>query len=143
MFQGSSALSLDAKGRLQIPVKAREGLLASCAGQLTLTRHPDGCVLMFTRPDWESNHRPRIARWQQDARAWQRIFLGSAQDVDMDASGRILVPPELRDAVGLTKEVMLMGMAGHFEIWDAATLQAKEREAVAAGVPDSIANFSF
>ena len=77
------------------------------------------------------------------ARAWQRIFLGNACDVEMDSAGRILVSPELRSAVGLTRDVMLLGMGTHFEIWDAARLSDNEQEAVAGGMPDVLSNFSF
>jgi MraZ protein len=75
--------------------------------------------------------------------AWQRIFLGNACDVEMDSAGRILISPELRAAVGLTRDVMLLGMGSHFEIWDAAKLAENEQEAVAGGMPDVLSNFSF
>jgi MraZ protein len=77
------------------------------------------------------------------ARAWQRIFLGNASDVDMDGAGRILVTPELRNAVGLSRDVMLLGMGTHFEIWDAARLAEDEAQAIAGGMPDALSNFSF
>ncbi len=77
------------------------------------------------------------------ARAWQRIFLGNACDVDLDSAGRILVAPELRKAVGITRDVMLLGMGSHFEIWDATKLEESEAEAVATGMPDVLNNFSF
>ncbi len=127
---------------MTIPARHRDALSAQCEGLLTLTRHPDGCLLLFPRPVWES-HRARLAAMPIAARAWARIFLGNAVDVDMDATGRILVSPELRTAVSLNREVMLLGMGSHFEIWDTGTLAAKEREALAAGMPDAIANFNF
>lgn len=142
MFQGSSALLLDAKGRMTVPAKHRDALDAQCERRLTLTRHPDGCLLLFPRPVWES-HRERLAALPISARAWTRIFLGSACDVDMDGTGRILIAPELRSAASLSKEVMLLGMGNHFEVWDAGTLAAKEQAAIAAGMPESIANFNF
>ena len=142
MFQGSSALLLDAKGRMTIPTRHRDTLTAECEGLLTLTRHPDGCLLMFPRPVWQT-HRERLAAMPIGARAWTRIFLGNALDVDMDATGRILISPELRSAASLTREVMLLGMGSHFEIWDSAILAAREREAIAAGMPEAIANFNF
>jgi MraZ protein len=77
------------------------------------------------------------------ARAWQRIFLGNASDVEMDGTGRILVAPELRTAVGLQRDVMLLGMGSHFEIWDAAKLAENEAQAIAGGMPDALSNFSF
>ena len=142
MFQGASALNLDAKGRMAVPSKHRDALTIQCEGRLTLTKHPHGCLLLFPRPVRES-HREQIAAWPMSARAWQRIFLGNASDVELDSAGRILVAPELRTAVGLTREVMLLGMGSHFEIWDAAKLAESESQAVAAGMPEVLSNFSF
>ncbi len=127
---------------MTVPAKHRDVLLAQCEGQLTLTRHPHGCLLLFPRPVWET-HREQIAAWPMSARAWQRIFLGNACDVEFDSAGRILIAPELRDVVGLQRDVMLLGMGSHFEIWDAQKLAADEAAAVAQGMPDSLANFSF
>jgi MraZ protein len=142
VFQGASALNLDAKGRMSIPAKHRDALTLLCEGRVTLTRHPHGCLLFFPRPTWES-HREQIAAWPMSARAWQRIFLGNASDVEMDSAGRILIAPELRSAVGLQRDVMLLGMGSHFEIWDAALLAENEAQAVAGGMPDVLSNFSF
>lgn len=142
MFQGASAINLDAKGRISIPAKHRDALSQQCEGRMTLTKHPHGCLLFFPRPVWEQ-HREQIAAWPMSARAWQRIFLGNACDVELDSAGRVLISPELRAAVGLEKEVMMLGMGTHFEIWDAAKLAADEALAVAGGMPDALANFSF
>ncbi|HYD95414.1 MAG TPA: division/cell wall cluster transcriptional repressor MraZ [Noviherbaspirillum sp.] len=142
MFQGASALSLDAKGRMTIPARHRDALSLQCEGRITLTRHPHGCLLLFPRPVWE-NHREQIASWPMSARAWQRIFLGNASDVEMDTAGRILIAPELRSAVAMTRDVMLLGMGSHFEIWDAEKLAQDEAQAVANGMPDVLSNFSF
>ena len=142
MFQGASALNLDAKGRMTIPAKHRDALSVQCEGRVTLTKHPHGCLLFFPRPVWES-HREQIAAWPMSARAWQRIFLGNACDVDMDTAGRILISPELRSAVGLTRDVMLLGMGSHFEIWDAEKLAESESQAIANGMPDVLSDFSF
>ena len=109
MFQGASAINLDAKGRMSIPAKHRDALTLQCEGRVTLTRHPHGCILLFPRPVWEE-HRKQIAAWPMSARAWQRIFLGNAVDVELDSAGRVLISPELRAAVGLDKEVMMLGM---------------------------------
>ena len=127
---------------MSIPAKHRDALALQCEGRLTLTRHPHGCLLFFPRPVWET-HRDQIAAWPMSARAWQRIFLGNACDVEMDSAGRVLISPELRAAIGLEKEVMMLGMGSHFEIWDAAKLAADEASAVAGGMPDVLSNFSF
>ena len=142
MFQGASALTLDAKGRMSVPSRYREALQGEAQGRVTLTKHPDGCLLLFPRPEWEI-FRTKIAALPMDAHWRRRIFLGNASDVDLDSAGRILVSPELRMAAGLEKEIMLLGMGSHFELWDAQTYAAKEQAAMAQGMPDALKNFTF
>jgi MraZ protein len=141
VFQGSSALTLDAKGRVSIPTRHRDALVAQADGRLTLTRHPDGCLLIYPRPEWEMK-RAQIAAFPINARALQRLLLGNAQDVELDATGRILVAPELRSAAGMTRDVMLLGMGAHFELWDAAALAQNEQDTLGQGMPD-LNQFSF
>lgn len=142
VFQGSSALTLDAKGRISIPTRHRDALVSQVEGRLTLTRHPDGCLLLYPRPVWEKK-REQIAAFPMTARPLQRLLLGNAQDVDMDAAGRILIAPELRTAAGLTREIMLLGMGSHFEVWDAAEWSRREAEDLAKGMPEALDQFSF
>ena len=142
MFQGASAINLDVKGRMSIPARHRDAFAIQYEGRLTLTKHPDGCLLLFPRPVWES-HREQIVGWPMQARAWQRIFLGNASDVELDSAGRILIAPELRSAAGLTRDVMLLGMGNRFEIWDAVRHAESEAQAIAGGMPDVLSNFSF
>jgi MraZ protein len=142
VYQGASQLTLDGKGRLSMPSRHRDSLAASCDGRLTLTRHPDGCLLVYPRPTWEAR-REQIAQLPYSARALQRLLLGSATDVDLDTAGRVLVPTELRAAARLERDVMLLGMGAHFELWDTATLNQHERASLADGLPDSAAGFTF
>lgn len=142
MFQGASSLSLDAKGRLSVPTRHRDVLSATAAGQLTITKHPDGCLMIFARPEWEK-FRERIGSLPMSAQWWKRIFLGNAMDVDMDATGRVLVSPELRAAAGVTKEAVLLGMGSYFELWDKATYEAKEAQAMQGDMPDVFKDFAF
>jgi len=142
VFQGASSLSLDAKGRLSVPTRHRDVLSASAASQLTITKHPHGCLMVFPRPEWE-RFRDRIAALPMDAQWWKRIFLGNAMDVDMDGTGRVLVSPELRAAAGIQKDAVLLGMGSYFELWDSTTYAAKEAEAMKAAMPDVFKDFSF
>jgi MraZ protein len=142
IFQGASALSLDAKGRLAVPVRHRDALQALCAGQLTLTKHPEGCLMVFPRPAWET-FRDKVAALPMSAAGWKRIFLGNAMDVEVDSAARVLVSPELRAAAGLTKDVMLLGMGSHFELWDAQRYAAHEAEVMAQAMPDVLQDFTF
>jgi MraZ protein len=142
VFQGASALNLDAKGRMSVPAKHRDALLVQGEGRITLTKHPDGCLLLFPRPEWE-NFRSRVAQLPMDAHWWRRIFLGNAAEVDLDGAGRILVSPELRSAADIEKEVVLLGMGSHLELWDAAAYAAKEQAAIAQGMPEALKQFNF
>jgi len=142
VFQGASALALDAKGRLAVPARHRDVLGALAQGRLTLTKHPVGCLLVFPRPAWEG-FRDKVAALPLRAEGWKRIFLGNAMDVEIDASSRVLVSPELRQAAGLVKDVMLLGMGSHFELWDAQRYQAHEAEVMQQGLPESLGDFSF
>ena len=142
MFQGASSLALDTKGRLSVPTRYRDLLGASVSGQLTITKHPHGCLMIFPRHEWEK-FRERIASLPMQAQWWKRIFLGNAMDVDMDVSGRVLVSPELRTAAGISKDSILLGMGAYFELWDAATYVAQEAEQMKGEMPDVFKDFSF
>lgn len=142
VFQGASALTLDAKGRMAVPARHRDALQALCEGQLTITKHPDGCLMVFPRSSWET-FRDKVAALPMSASGWKRIFLGNAMDVDMDSSARVLVSPELRAAAGITKDVMLLGMGSHFELWDAERYAAHEAQVMAQAMPDALQDFTF
>ena len=142
VFQGASCLNLDAKGRMSVPAKHRDALLVQGEGRVTLTKHPDGCLMLFPRPEWEA-FRARVAQLPMDAHWWRRIFLGNATELDLDSAGRILVSPELRSAAGIQREVILLGMGSHLELWDAATYATKEQAAMMQGVPDALKQFTY
>jgi len=142
VFKGASSINLDVKGRLSMPTRYRDVLTATNEGQLTVTRHPEGCLLLFPRAEWD-RFSQRVASLAMDAQWWKRIFLGSAMDVELDGTGRMLISPELRESAGLTKEVILMGMGTHFELWDKAIYQAKEAAALKQHMPDVFKDFSF
>jgi MraZ protein len=141
VFQGASQLTLDVKGRVSMPTRHRDALQALCDARLTLTRHPDGCLLVYPRPRWESK-REEIARLPYAARALQRLLLGSAIDVELDAAGRLLIPSELRAAAALDRDAMLLGMGEHFELWDAARHASTEQTHLATGL-EAAAGFTF
>src|SRR5580765_2328732 len=117
-----------------MPARHRDVLASSCEGRLTVTRHPDGCLLVYPRPAWESR-RQQIAQLPYAARALQRLLL--------DSAGRILIGSELRAAAGLERDVMLLGMGAHLELWDSVRLAEHERQALANGLPESAADFTF
>ena len=142
MFQGPAALTLDGKGRLAMPARHRELLAAMGSSQLTITKHPEGSLMIFPRPAWEG-FRDRVAALPMEASGWKRVFLGNAMDVEIDAQSRFLVPPELRASAGLVRDVMLLGMGSHFELWDAQRHADHEAKVMQSDMPDSLKSFSF
>ena len=141
MFQGLSKLTLDAKGRISVPARHRDALITKCEGRVTLTRHPDGCLLLYPRSRWEQK-RDELSRLPYDARVLQRILVGSAVDLELDNSGRLLVSPELREAAGLDREAMLSGVGEHFELWEPARMREVEQKHLADGGLTAAGNFT-
>ncbi|MDR0934361.1 MAG: division/cell wall cluster transcriptional repressor MraZ [Burkholderiaceae bacterium] len=126
-----SSVSLDAKGRMSIPTRYRETLSHQCEGRVTLARHlVADCLLLFPRPVWES-YRDKLVALPLGMQSQIRRVLGSAIDVEIDSAGRILISPELRQTVALTRDVMLVGMGSRFEIWDPAKLNEDGEKAAA------------
>ena len=127
---------------MAVPARHRDAVQALCTGQLTITRHPAGGLLVFPRPAWET-FRDKVAALPMSAAGWKRVFMGNAMDVEVDNNARVLVSPELRAAAGLGKDVMLLGMGSHFELWDAERYAAHEAAVMAQPMPDVLADFSF
>ncbi len=125
VFQGRAALTLDGKGRMTIPARHRDALQALCDGRLVLTNHVDGCLWLFPQPAWEA-YREKLVALPSSASKVKRFYLGSAMEVEVDGSSRVLIAPELRAASGLERDVMLLGMGDRFEIWDAQKLAENE-----------------
>jgi MraZ protein len=122
MFEGATALNLDAKGRLAIPARHRESLLAVAEGALVLTAHPHRCLLLYPAPAWQPIRDQILKASSLDPRAApiKRVLVGNARTEEVDSAGRILVAPELREYAQLEKTVYLVGMGSHFEIWSEA-----------------------
>lgn len=125
-----------------MPARHRELLAAMGSSQLTITKHPEGSLMIFPRPAWEG-FRDRVAALPMEASGWKRVFLGNAMDVEIDAQSRFLVPPELRASAGLVRDVMLLGMGSHFELWDAKAHAEHEAKVMQSDMPDSLKSFSF
>ena len=125
-----------------MPARHRELLAAMGSSQLTITKHPEGSLMIFPRSAWEG-FRDRVAALPMEASGWKRVFLGNAMDVEIDAQSRFLVPPELRASAGLVRDVMLLGMGSHFELWDAQRHADHELKVMQSDMPDALKSFSF
>lgn len=122
MFEGAAALNLDAKGRLAIPARHRDALLAASEGSLVLTAHPHRCLLLYPSPAWQPIRDQILKASSLDPRAAsiKRVLVGNARTEEPDSAGRILIAPELREYAKFEKTVYLVGMGSHFEIWSEA-----------------------
>ena len=132
MFQGATQLNLDSKGRLAIPARHRDLLLAQYASQLVLTADADGCLLFYPQPEWQPirDKLLKLSALNPRIRALQRLLIGYAEDVEMDAAGRVLISPALRGYATLDKRVMLIGQGNKFELWDEAKWVAQQEAAL-------------
>jgi MraZ protein len=135
VFFGETAINLDAKGRLAIPVRYRETLAEQCENRMVLTysAFDSGSLWLQSEQTWERVRDEVMAlpNFNASHRSLQRRLVGSATAVEPDGNGRILLPPSLRQVAGLEKRVIMLGMGSRFEIWDEDTLNAKRAEEVA------------
>ncbi|MGI6094224.1 MAG: division/cell wall cluster transcriptional repressor MraZ [Lachnospiraceae bacterium] len=115
MFMGEYSHTIDAKGRLIIPVKYREEL----GDQFILTRGLDGCLSIYPMKEWHQLEEKLKALPLNDknARTFTRFFVSGATLCELDKQGRILVPSTLREFAGLTKDVVVCGTNDRIEIW--------------------------
>jgi len=116
MLLGEFKHNLDLKGRLAVPVKFRKKL----SGGAIVTRGLDKCLFVFGNKEWEALAQKLIALplAQANSRAFVRLMLAGAMDVELDKQGRILIPDYLRDYAGLKKETIVAGLYNRFEIWN-------------------------
>lgn len=148
MFQGASQLTLDAKGRVAIPAKHRDALSTLSGGRLVLTAHPHRCLLLYPEPAWEPKRDEVLRKSSFEPRAalLKRLLVGFAQEESMDAEGRVLVSPSLRQFAQLEKQVWLVGQGSHFELWSDEGWSSQLEKMVAIGVdllPPGMEDFSL
>jgi len=113
-----------------MPARFRERLLESCGGRLVVTVDRDHCLLVYPLPEWEVIENKLIAlpSLNKQARLLQRLIIGYATELEMDAQGRILLPSMLRDYAGLKKKAVLIGQGKKLEIWDEETWDESQQE---------------
>ena len=135
MFQGATQLSLDSKGRITVPSGHRDALQVQSEGRLVMTAHPHRCLLLYPRPVWEPIRAQIMGFSSLDLHTGmlQRLLVGFARDIEMDAAGRLLVTPEQRRFAGLDKDVMLIGQGSHFEVWSLEAWDAQLEKIMTLG----------
>lgn len=120
MFSGVSEINLDAKGRMAMPTRYRERIADRCAGKMYVTVDPfDQCLTLHTMPEWEIVQQKlnSVPSFDPATRRLKRLVIGHASEVDMDGSGRLLLPAPLRDFAEIERRVVLLGQGNKFEIW--------------------------
>ena len=125
MFIGEYSHSIDNKGRIQIPVKLRQEL-----GQgAVVTRGIDKCLFLYPRPAWLklADKLSKLPIGKASTRAFARMMLAGAMDVEIDNQGRMLVPDYLRHYAGLKKSVVVAGLYSRLELWDEASWNSYKR----------------
>ena len=118
MLVGEHKHTIDPKKRLSIPARFRKEI----GERAVLTRGLDNCLFLFPMKEWEqlAEKLGKLPLGQQDTRAFARLMLAGAAEVELDQLGRILVPDFLRDYAGLNKSVVVAGLFTKLEIWDEA-----------------------
>lgn len=116
MFYGEYQHSVDAKGRVIIPSKFRDGL----GERFIITKGLENCLFAYSSEEW-TNLEVKIKALpftDKDVRAFVRFFFAGATECEVDKQGRILVPQNLREYAGLDKDVYILGVSNRVEVWD-------------------------
>ncbi len=116
MFIGEYNHNLDNKGRIAVPVKFRDDLKKGAV----VTKGLDGCLFLYTMSEWKilADKLSKLPISQSNTRAFARLMLAGAMDVQVDKQGRIILPDYLRKYATLKKKVIINGLYNRLEIWD-------------------------
>jgi MraZ protein len=118
MFRSSSFHTIDDKGRFAVPARFRDILRASEVDGVTVTTL-DGCLKAYAREEWRKIEKRilDLAEKSDSMRRFRRWFIGRACECTCDKQGRVLIPPALRQYAEIEREIVLVGVLDHFEIW--------------------------
>ncbi len=127
MFRGSSYHTIDDKGRIVIPSRFRE-LIRSEDGDGLMISRMDRCLVAFPMSSWIRLEERilKLAEKSEVMRRFRRVFIGGAHECLCDKQDRLLIPPSLRQYAGLNKEIVLVGVLDHFEIWSRENYENEE-----------------
>jgi MraZ protein len=128
MVTGEYRCSLDEKGRLIIPAKIRSEITGNL---LVLTRAIDRCLWLFPPEEWRKHSERLLAStslFHEKDRLIHRRIVAPAQETEIDRTGRIVVPPTLREYGGLAKDCVILGMLTHMEVWNEETYRVYSEE---------------
>lgn len=118
-FDGTADYTLDAKNRLTVPSRFRPAL----AGGLVLAKGIEPCIAVWPREAYEEFRRRSLAQlhpMSTQATKMKRFLSANSHPADLDGAGRVMVPPFLMEHAGVTKDVTVIGVDDHLEVWDRA-----------------------
>jgi len=124
MYRGANQLKVDGKGRMALPTRYREELTERCNGSLVVTVNAtaDNCLWLYPMDAWEQVEKQvnKLSSMKAEHVKFKRFFVGYATDVEMDKTGRILLPPALREFARIDKQIHFVGQGNKFEIWNSS-----------------------
>ncbi len=141
-FRGASNLLIDAKGRIVLPARYRERLSEICQGQLVITIDSEQpCLLIYPLNEWEivEDKINALPSFNPVAKNIQRKLIGYATDVEVNNSGRLLLPAPLRRYARMDKKVLLIGQGNKFELWDEQLWEEQCHKEISGDIPDAVA----
>ena len=140
VFRGVQHINMDAKGRLAMPARQREPLLSRCEGQIVITIDTQSnCLAIYPLPEWERIEQDiqGLPALKPAVKRFQRLMLGYATDLELDSSGRILLPQSLREYAQLDKKLVLVGQGNKLELWSEALWLAEREQALRDSGPEA------
>ena len=140
MFRGVQHINMDAKGRLAMPARQREPLLVECSGQIVVTIDTQAsCLVLYPLPEWEriESQLQSLPDLKPAVKRFKRLILGFATDLELDGSGRVLLPAPLREHAQLGKKLVLVGQGNKLELWSEALWVAETEQALLDSGPDA------
>lgn len=126
LLTGTFSRSIDQKSRVAIPKRLRETLACAQGGILYVAPSTDRSLAIYTEESFGqlAERLKRSSPTEQQVRAFTRLFFAGAQQVELDAQGRIRIPGELVQLAALEKDVILLGVQDHVEVWSSERWQA-------------------
>ncbi|MBI2551308.1 division/cell wall cluster transcriptional repressor MraZ [Candidatus Uhrbacteria bacterium] len=126
MFIGEYQHNVDDKGRLSVPTKFRHELSEGAV----VTRGLDQSLFLFPKEEWGklAEKLAGLPLGQATSRAFARLMLAGAMDVELDKQGRLIIPEYLRQYASLKKSVVIAGLYTRLELWDADLWQTYKRQ---------------
>jgi len=125
MFIGEYQHAVDAKGRVAVPAKFRKALTKGAV----VTKGLDDCLFLYPKTEWEVLA-PKLAALpisKAGTRAFSRLMLAGAMEVEIDRQGRMLIPEYLRGYANLTKKIVFTGLYNRLELWDVKKWETYKR----------------